>query len=280
MLRDENGGGGRLVDLREQVTVFVTTVGAPTYAACLAHLAAQDCRFTLRAIERVAPMHVAFQRMLDECRTPFYVQVDEDMLLHPHAVRSLHERLAAAGPATALVAGRLYDAHLERRILGVKIFRHAIVRHYPLGAVSTFEVDQVARLEADGYAVLLDDTEAGEVLGLHGTVWTPPSIYERYATLERRRITRGRRPDWFEVYGPVFLERFRQEPSDENFFALMGVVAGVLSSRHGVAGSKDWRTYDALPGFAALRAFLDAFAAQHAPRAGEAAELGSAAPPR
>jgi len=32
----------------------------------------------------------AFQAMLDTCDTPYYVQVDEDMLLHPDAVRRLH----------------------------------------------------------------------------------------------------------------------------------------------------------------------------------------------
>ena len=81
-------------DLSEQLTVFVTTVGAPSYAACRQHLRAQDCAFRLQVIDRVAPMSAAFQRMLDDCRTPFFVQVDEDMLLYPHAVRTLYERIA------------------------------------------------------------------------------------------------------------------------------------------------------------------------------------------
>ena len=76
---------------RDHVTVFVTTVGAPSYDACRQHLGAQDCAFRLQVIDRVAPMSAAFQRMLDECPTPFFVQVDEDMLLYPHAVRTLYE---------------------------------------------------------------------------------------------------------------------------------------------------------------------------------------------
>ena len=41
--------------------------------------------------------------MLDECTTPYFVQVDEDMLLYPHAVRTLHERMAAAATEVAMV---------------------------------------------------------------------------------------------------------------------------------------------------------------------------------
>lgn len=264
MLRHDDAGGPVPLDLRDRVTVFVTTVGAPTFEACLARLAGQDCRFTLRVIERVAPMHAAFQQMLDECATPYYVQVDEDMLLYPHAVRRLYERIEAAGPATALAFAPLYDVHLERSIVGVKIFRHAIVRDYPFSADDSFEIDQVARLEADGHQVWrdprADDATPAEALGLHGTRWTPAAIFTRYAHLERRRQTRRLRHDWFAPYGAEFLERFRRQPTRQNFFALMGVVAGVLAARQGPGPAKDFRTYDALPGFAALEQFLAAFA--------------------
>ena len=265
VLRAGEAAGTALVDLTDRVTVFVSTVGAPTFADCLAHLAAQDCRFTQRVIERVAPMHVAFQRMIDECRTPFYVQVDEDMLLEPHAVRTLHARMAASPPRTAIVMADLYDAHLRRCLHGVRIYRHAVVRRYPFSGADSFEKEQAARLEADGYVV--DSTPSDHpsppeaALGRHGTRWTPPLIYERYATLERRRLAEPPNLRWFAPYGAEFLARFQADPTEENFFALMGVVAGVLGSRQGPAAAKDFRTYDRLPGFAALRAFLDAFAA-------------------
>lgn len=265
MLRAEEPAGTPGVDLSDAVTVFVTTVGAPTFDACLAHLAAQDCRFTLRVIDHVAPMNAAFQRMLDECRTPFYVQVDEDMLLFPHAVRTLHERLAASPPRTAMYVADLYDAHLRRCLHGVKIFRHEIVRRYPLEGCDSFETEQVRCLEADGFEVarVVPGIEPvpGQTLGLHGTQWTLPLIYERYAKIERRRLAEAPKIRWFAAYAPEFLARFQRDPSEENFFALMGIVAGVLASRHGPASAKDFRTYDRLPGFAALQEFLAAFAA-------------------
>ena len=247
-------------DLSDAVTVFVTTVGAPTFETCMRHLQDQDCTFRLQIIDHVAPMHVAFQRMLDECRTPYYVQVDEDMLLHPHAVRTLYETIEGAGPNVAIYVAELYDVHVERCLQGVKIFRHDLVRRYPFGSGNAFESEQVTQLENDGYVVLRTvcgpHPVPGRTLGLHGTQWTLRSIYERYATLEQSRRARPARLQWFAPYGPEFLRRFLDEPTEENFFALMGVIAGVLGSRRGEPHAKDYRTYDALPGFQALQEFL------------------------
>ncbi len=240
-------------DLSADVTVFVTTVGAPSFDACLTLLRQQDCRFTLEVIDHVAPMSAAFQRMLDLCKTPYYVQVDEDMLLYPHAVRTLYEAIVGAGDAVALVVADLHDTHLQRPIHGVKIYRHATLARYPFADVQSFEKRQVAQLLADGYRT----RHIEQTLGLHGTHWTRQSIYERYAALERRRRGHPRDLRWFEPYPTVFLERFLEDPSEINFFALMGVLSGVLTSQAGMAADKNYRTYDALPGFETLRRFLE-----------------------
>ena len=256
------------LNLSERLTVFVTTVGAPSYQACLDHLRLQDCDFSLQIIDRVAPMSAAFQRMLDQCRTPFFVQVDEDMLLYPHAVRSLYERMSSAGDAAAIVVGELYDAHLERCILGVKIYRHAIVRRYPFANVESFEKLQARRLQTDGYQIVW--SSPGRIpglestLGLHGTHWTAESIYERYATLERRRLGHPHDLAWFEEYPPIFLRRFLADPSELNFFALIGVLSGALHAYNDAAADKDYRTYTTQPG---LRMARELFTVAVAPTA-------------
>src|SRR5690348_11399473 len=77
-------------DLSAEVTAFVLTVGAPSFDECMRRLDRQDCRFRREVIDHVAPMSQALQCMLDRCETPYFIQVDEDMLLYPHAVRTLH----------------------------------------------------------------------------------------------------------------------------------------------------------------------------------------------
>lgn len=247
-------------DLSKDVTVFVTTVGSPTIDTCLAHLREQDCGFGLRVIENVAPMEAAFQHMLDDCTTPYYVQVDEDMLLHPHAVRTLHEAIEAAAPEVALVVRNLYDVHLERCILGVKIFRHGVVRRYPFRPMEAFEVEQVLRFEADGYRWEKSPTGGrpvdGHTLGMHGTRWTPEAIYERCANLQRRQRGYPDRMPWFTEYGPILLRRLLDDPSDLNAFALLGLIAGQLADPTGPA--KDYRTRDTVLGVDHVRAWLEA----------------------
>ena len=249
------------MDLRDAVTVFVSTVGYPTFDACLEHLRAQDARFKLCIIDHVAPMSAAFQRMLDECTTPYYVQVDEDMLLYPHAVRTLYQRLDAMGPRTVQYVAALHDVHLDRVIYGLKIFRHAVVRRYPLRDVNGCEWDQIRRMRADGYVdvrVPLDGAtrHSEHTLGLHGTYWTAEAVYLRYFVLELTRRMGNRTHEWVRDTATEFLQRFLDTGSEVDFHALMGVLAGSLADRTTAGGEKDYRTYGSTPGLEALRRFV------------------------
>ena len=238
-----------IVDLRDQVTVFVTTVGAPSYPACMEHLRFQDSQFHLHEIRNVAPMSAAFQQMVDLCETPFYIQVDEDMLLYPHAVRRLHELILEEGGDAALYAAPLFDPHLDRTIEAVKIFDTSIGKRYPFVDIANCDVERNDRMEANGYRVAKPPKEhrgwyaIDLALGLHGPHWTSRSIYERYATLERLHVENAR-VRWVEEHAHKFLSYFLDEPSERNYFALMGIVAGALSANDGYHREKDFRTYD------------------------------------
>jgi len=249
-------------DLRDSLTVFVTTVGYPTFQECLEHLAAQDTAFTLKIIDHVAPMSAALQRMLDDCTTPYYVQVDEDMLLHRHAVRTLYERISTADPEVALYVSALYDVHVERMIHGLKIYRHGIVSRYPYRNVGGCEWDQVRRLRADGYvdvrAPLKDAIgDSEDALGLHGTTWTPHAVYLRYCILELKRRKGNKTHQWLVESAHYLLDRFLRTRSQIDFFGLMGMLAGSVSNSNTAGGEKDYRQYDQTPGFKHLCQFLE-----------------------
>ena len=254
------------LDLRDEVTVFVLTVGAPSYPECIRRLEAQDSRFRLDVIDHVAPMSRALQCMPDRCRTPYFVQVDEDMILYPHAIRSLYTRLIASPPEVAILTCHLHD-HLAARVLyGLKIYRHAIVRDYPYRDVESCEYDQIRRFTADGFIdmrlPLPDHFQPSELtLGDHGFNWTPFSVFERYQTLERkiRRHHAGApttSATWVEEHAHFFLRRYLEEGSPLDLYALMGVLAGRLAPVDGRGQEKDYREYDRLPGFETLVRFV------------------------
>jgi len=258
-------------DLRAELTVFVLTVGAPSFSECIKRLEAQDCRFVIEVIENVAPMSRALQCMLERCRTPYFVQVDEDMLMYPHAIRSLHARLTAAAPEVAILTCHLYDRHAARVIYGVKIYRHEIVRAYPYRDVQACEFDQIRRFKRDGFVdqrlPLADHLQPSELtLGEHGYAWTPRSVFERYRTMENKvrrhsAATPTTSGTWVEEHAHFFLKRYLETGAPLDLYALMGVVAGRLAPADGVGREKDFRRYDRVPGFDALQRFVEQAAA-------------------
>ncbi len=249
-------------DLSAEMTVYVSTVGAASFHDCLAHLKCQDCRFRLQVIENVSPMSTAFQFMLDQCQTPYYIQVDEDMILKPWAVRALHHWIRSAPPDVALVAAWLWDVHLGLEIQAVKAYRHEIVRRYPYANVQSCEKNQLHRLREDGYRHMLpQESESHEygawTLGLHGTHYDPQTIYERYSTLMQRMRHHPVNLAWFSPYAGEFLDRFLSDPCELNLMALMGLLAGRLTEGS-PGGEKDFNRYAESPGLLESRAFYAA----------------------
>jgi hypothetical protein len=247
----------RRPDLSTDLTVFVTTVGAPSFEACLDHLARQDTKFRLEIIEQVAPLSAALQRMLDRCETPYYVQVDEDMLLYPHAVRTLHRWMRGSPDNTAMCVGNLYDAHLGRAIQGVKIFGRDVGRRYPWTDTPVV-LDRIRRMQEDGFLIHAEpvdglDPASPSVLGLHGAVWSAEALYERSFTMESWRRAHADLVGWFAAVPPELLARFLREPTEESFLAVMGVLAAAIRFPSGGVPRKDFRLTPVLPGLATAR---------------------------
>ena len=93
----------RLNDL----TVFIISSGEETSDDCTAALKEQDCTFPIEHIRDVAPMSAAFQAMPDSCLTPYFLQVDADMILKPDAVRKLYNAIHQSPFWVYRIAGTL-----------------------------------------------------------------------------------------------------------------------------------------------------------------------------
>jgi len=167
----------------------------------------------------------------------------------------------------ALVVAYLHDVHLDAPVQGIKIFRHGVVRRYPFADVQSCELDQIDRMRADGftYQVMPSDGErrTGEnaafpfrILGLHGGMYTPRSVYERFMTLEKARRKHPRRFRHQEAWPGMLVERFLECRDPLDFYALMGLLAGALSPANSGAREKDFRTYSSLPGFDRVISFM------------------------
>ncbi len=205
----------------------MTTIRGSTFEDCVRHLEAQDVTVGFELIEHVAPLPAALQLMIDRCTTPYFVQVDEDMLLDSDAIRRLHQLMVAEWPNVAVLVGRLVDPHLERWIEGVKIHRHDYVSQFPWRDHPSVMARNSA-ITAAGYRVARRPTEESGLkttFDQHVIGDDPFAVFERYRDLE---LLRQREPEalaWFADYPAQFRRRIAERPSRVDFFALMGVLA-------------------------------------------------------
>lgn len=256
-------------DLTAELTVFVPTVHGPDLQNCLEALKKQDCKFNGPIlIENVSPMDAAFQCMNDWCLTPYFVEVDEDMILRPHALRRLHGAAVQAGDRYPIVCFPLHDTLFDRIILGVKIYRHETIRRYPFQSSGSCEMDQAERLAKDGYQILIDwrdpkkknydfvdvASRSDKVLGSHGQNWVPQTIYEAV----QNRFLKWRRFGyvWLEEYPGRFLEQLIQHPSERALWAFLGMASGLSCDMNHLEGEKDFQKYENIPGWKQFQRFF------------------------
>lgn len=209
----------------EKVTVFIISAGEnPNYVDCLKSIQNQNCDFRLKKIKNVSPMSKAFQNMIDECDTEYYIQVDEDMILNPDAIETIFNSLKKSDKNVCMVTYKLKDVHLNFNIYGIKGYKHAIFKRYPYNLnIISCEVDQLNRMKNDGYTI----DASPQVIGQHSPKWTNELIYERYFDLmEKWKIYKY---DWVEALPSKLLEIFKKDPSDINFFALAGTIQSLVT---------------------------------------------------
>lgn len=244
-------GAGR--DLTRHLTVFLITVGEPTTDNARSHIALQNCRFLFEEIANVCPMSAAFQRMIDRCTTPYYIEVDADMILKENAVGRLFNQLKTkqhSEPRTAMFVGPLFDRHLARRLYGVKIYDHEAFAEVPYRDVQGCETDQLRRLEEEGWTYVCGELE-GELYGEHLTAVTPWQAFERYRDLMEKHRRLGHSP-FVEEALPAFVRRLQDASrgflgtnvNDPDVWSVFGLVVGCTTDLQTVNREKDARTYE------------------------------------
>lgn len=226
----------------EEVTVFVTTIGDEVnFTECMSRLARQSVKCAVEVIDHVAPMSEAFQEMHRRCRSRYYIQVDEDMLLFPSAVKKLWQTIARAAPEVAIVCAPLWDCDVERSIYGVKIYRSEIVRRFPYRNVLSCEKEQLLRLREEGFSIgLLPLGGRSSCFGEHGKYYTPDTIFRRWQRLFQKQAVYGTL-SWIEPWPPLLLRRYLHTKSELHLFALLGAIAGIVGSPSSDT-ELDWRS--------------------------------------
>jgi len=232
------------MDLTKEVTAFVISSGEPSTPQCVSALRNQDCTVKVEVIRNVAPMWRAFQQMIDRCKTPFYVQVDADMILRRHAIRTLYENIKSK-PKTAQYVAWLWDHDVNRRITGVKIYRHSICKQFPYQESLSCEMTQNEALKVAGYKIDVSPWGTGrsvktypdglqeevwadkDCLGVHNASQTPLMAFQRWQRLmQKHRALPWMQ--WLGIYPKLLMEEWQKNPTTINQAKFLGAVAGLV----------------------------------------------------
>jgi hypothetical protein len=112
---------GRARSQPSDVTAIVLTLGEGTTGRAIASLDAQSRPpAEVVLVEGVTPFHVALTQGASQVRTPFFIQVDADMVLDPTCIETLR---SAMRPGLGIVVGQLRDPLMAAPITGIKLFR-------------------------------------------------------------------------------------------------------------------------------------------------------------
>ncbi len=212
-------------DFSKELTVFLITCGDnPNLNDCYSALLDQTCLFKIDTIKNYTPMSVAFQQMLERINTPYYIEVDEDMILEKNTIEKMYtDMINEKNPAIAMKCYFLHDVHLDKDIMGVKIYKSEIFKKYPYNMNHpSIEVEQLERLQKDGYIY----EGRPNIVGLHSPKWTADLIYARYYNLSQKY--RLYSYNWMgEPLKTRLIHLDKNHPSELNHNALLGYLNGL-----------------------------------------------------
>src|SRR5262249_28945113 len=172
-----------------EITAVVLSIGAPPTARAVDSVRRQSLPVRdIVLVEGVTPFHRALNTGAASVTTPFFVQIDADMVLDEDCI----ERLAAClTDGVGLVTGFLRDP-LYERIEAIKLFRTECVRRRPFRDSPSPDTDFAAEIAragwSDVYALPRRGVEpsAWHTFGDHDPGYTPLYTYAKHIVEGRR----------------------------------------------------------------------------------------------
>jgi glycosyltransferase involved in cell wall biosynthesis len=178
------------------VTAVVLTTGEPTTQRALDSLHRQTTPVSdIIVVRDTHPMHKALNAGARQVRTPFFIQVDADMVLDPSCVTTLRKAMSVN---VGISVGRLRDAMVQQ-VVGIKMFRTACFEIAEFRDSISPDTDFVEEIERAGWQTVYVGKRGllakGEwkTLGEHDPDYAPPYVYRKYLMEGRRYRHRNSR---------------------------------------------------------------------------------------
>jgi hypothetical protein len=129
------------IDLNNIIDVFIITNGRSTFPYCIKSVESQiGVKFNL-AIIRDMEWQAAHERILKKCKSKFALRVDDDMLLHPMALRFMYECVKDQNDRIALRGWRLWEPWSNKVCKGIKVY------NYKAAKKIGFKLDHLGKID-------------------------------------------------------------------------------------------------------------------------------------
>ncbi|MBF0472856.1 MAG: hypothetical protein HQK93_03870 [Nitrospirae bacterium] len=214
----------------DDLTVFVVSCAEDTMDECMDALMKQDCEFNIEHIKDVYPMSKAFQDMPDRCKTPYFIQVDADMILEPTAIRQLYETAKKTGFFKVVIYGQLFE---EGFGVGgtVRLWKRHLFRFFSFNDCRTVDRNLFKRIKRFGFRLYSID----KVLGVHKPRHSDFSTYlKAKSDVEKWKFLK--RP--VEQYAIKLYDEIIDDISNRSV-QFFGLLTGALTPKHRYIRSKD-----------------------------------------
>jgi hypothetical protein len=237
-----------------RITAAILTVDPSlSLPACLESVRSQNLPpCTVEVIRNVSPFSRASQEALDRITTEYYVQVDDDMVLHPTCFERLFF-LMETEPHCAQSVAQLSDP-VFGTLTGVKMYRTEPVRSvgfFPLRGEKGCERHMTEQLQALGYVT----ARSRSIEGIHHPEYSAQDMYWKFHFLgEQLRYYPDTRSRMLELV-TLLSRRWDDHHDTLTLFGIAGLFSGLQSED---AGSElDYSTREGAPAFDRLKEFLD-----------------------
>ena len=214
----------KIVNKGIKTTVYILTIGDPSFDFCFNAIKNQEYQnFLLKFVPGIRPFSKAFRTMIEDCNTPYFIQIDEDMILNKNAVKKMEKILDDIDDDIAMVCFYLYDFDRECNIQGVKIWKAQYFKDLDIESVVDADMDPLEKVALRGGKWI----SYPEVLGKHGIIYTPETIYRRYKTMYENEIV-----VWNILTNDIFKKKikYRNKGDINDLFALIGSIHGIINS--------------------------------------------------
>lgn len=154
-----------MIDLSGNLEVFMTTNGRSTFSYALQSIENQK-RINIKVtVLKDMPWLAANRKMLKDCKSKYFARIDDDMIMHPHALLFMFNRVKKQDYQVAMRGWRLWEPYSNKVCKGVKIYSTQQTRKIGYRVNDLGKIDKCFNDDArsKGFKIKWEDS----ILGIH-----------------------------------------------------------------------------------------------------------------